>query len=97
MNKPRRIVLAVLILGSLMLISGVLLTTSAYDMGRHVIAGGGDRVQGTSYGVISTMGQGAASGAGDFGTSASYGACAGFWCGGIPQFKIYLPLVLRDY
>lgn len=95
--SKRKIVLIVLMLGALASISGVLLAPAAYDTSRYVVAGGGDRVQGANYGVISTMGQGVASGVGEFGYSAHYGACAGFWCGGIPPYKVYLPLVLRNY
>lgn len=92
MSKQRKIVLAVLALGSLLLISGAMLAPSAYEITRYVIAGGGSRVEGTGYGVISTMGQGAV---GNFGTSANYGACGGFWCGGMAEFKVFLPLILR--
>lgn len=94
MSKQRKILLAALLLGSLALTSGALLAPSAYEMTRYVIAGGGSWVQGTNYGVVSTMGQGAV---GNHGTSANYGACAGFWCGGLPKFKIFLPVVLRDH
>lgn len=90
----RKGTLALLMLGSLALISGVVLAPSAYEVGRYVIAGGGSRVEGTNYGVASTMGQGVV---GEFGTSTHYGACAGFWCGGVPEFKIFLPVVLKDY
>jgi hypothetical protein len=93
MSKRKKIVLVVLMLASLTLFSGVMLL-QGYDIARYVIAGGGSRVQGTNYGVISTMGQGAV---GNHGTSAHYGACAGFWCGGLPESKIFLPLVLRNY
>lgn len=93
MSRQRKIVLAVLMLGSLTLFAGVLLVPSAYEVSRYVIAGGGSRVEGTNYAVINTTGQGVV---GDFGTSAHYGACAGFWCGGLPENKIFLPLVLRD-
>jgi len=97
MGKQRKIVLVVLMLGLLASISSVLLAPNAYQMTRYVIAGGGNRVQGTNYGVVSTMGQGVASSVGGFGYSAHYGACAGFWCGGIPPYKVFLPLVLRNY
>ena len=94
MNKRRIVILTVLMLCSLALVSAVLLAPTAYEMGRHVIAGGGDRIQGTNYGVVSTIGQGVV---GEHGTSASYGACSGFWCGGVPKFKLYLPVILRNY
>ena len=92
MSRQRKIVLVVLMLGSLALISGVLLLQDNYAIDRYVIAGGGSRVKGTNYGVISTMGQGAV---GNFGTSANYGACGGFWCGGLAEFKVFLPVILR--
>jgi hypothetical protein len=94
MSKQKKIVLVILMLGLLASISGVMLAPAAYDLSRYVIAGGGSRVQGTNYGVIGTMGQGVV---GDHGVSAHYGACSGFWCGGIPPYRIFLPLVLRNY
>lgn len=93
MSKQRKFFLAVLVLGSLVLTAGILLAPSAYEVTRYVIAGGGSQVQGTNYGVVSTMGQGAV---GSYGAGTNYGACAGFWCGGIPDFKVFLPLVLRS-
>jgi len=93
MSKRKKIFLVVLMLASLTLFSGALLL-QGYDIVRHVVAGGGSRVTGTNYGVISTMGQGAV---GNFGTSANYGACAGFWCGGEAEFKVFLPLVMRNF
>ncbi len=92
-SKRNRVILVILMVSSLILVAGVLVAPSAYEIARHVIAGGGSRVQGSSYGVISTMGQGVV---GDFGTSASYGSCAGFWCAGMPGYQIYLPIVMRN-
>jgi hypothetical protein len=96
MSIQRKILLAALIMAALALTAGTILAANNREVNRYVIAGGGRKVQGTNYGVIGTMGQGVASGVGDFGTSANYGACAGFWCTGVPTYKIYLPLVLRN-
>lgn len=93
MSKKSKIILVILMLGALMSTAGVMLAPAAYDLSRYVIAGGGSRVQGTSYGVVSTMGQGVV---GNHGASAHYGACSGFWCGGVPQFRVFLPVVLRN-
>lgn len=92
MKKPRKIILIILEIGLVTLISATLLAPAAVGVSRFVIAGGGSTVQGSNYGVIGTMGQ---SVVGDHGSSASYGGCSGFWCGGIPQFKVFLPIMLR--
>mgnify|MGYP006295918895 CR=1 FL=1 len=97
MSRRRKVALVALILGSLALVSGILVATSSHDVPRSVIAGGGSRVEGSNYAVVSTMGQGAAGSVGGFGTSANYGACAGFWCIGLPEFNVFLPVVLRAY
>jgi len=30
-------------------------------------------------------------------SSAPYELCSGFWCGTAAQYRVYLPLVLRNY
>jgi opacity protein-like surface antigen len=54
-------------------------------------AGGG--AASASYGVEMTIGQTAIGEA----SSASYGTGLGFWYGLLDWFKVYLPLVLRNY
>lgn len=55
--------------------------------------GGGGPAQSAHYAINFTVGQsviGKASGT-------NYGGCLGFWCGAAGQYRIYLPLVLRNF
>lgn len=63
--------------------------------GWAVVAAGGGRSATTGYRLQSTLGQPS-----PVGHSSTTGYClsTGFWPGGVqPEFKIYLPLVLRNY
>jgi putative copper export protein len=93
MSKRKKIVLMIMQIATLVLISAALLAPTATKISHYVMAGGGTKVLGTNYGVIGTMGQGVV---GSQGYSANYGACSGFWCGGLPQFQTYLPIILRN-
>jgi hypothetical protein len=67
-------------------------TGDGYDITWWTVDGGGGRVTGGDYALTGTAGQpdtGAPTG--------GYTLLAGFWDGGPRQFRIYLPLVLRDY
>ncbi len=46
-----------------------------------------------SYALRGTLGQ---TGVGTGISSSSYSLCLGFWCGG-GEYRIFLPLVLRNY
>ena len=55
--------------------------------------GGGTGMSSASYALEGTMGQtGAATGI----SGSSYGLCLGFWCYG-GEYKVFLPLVMRNY
>ena len=56
------------------------------------LTGSGGAASSTNYAVNFTVGQTV------IGTSSSagYGGCLGYWCGGAAEYKIYLPLVLRN-
>lgn len=70
----------------------VIMAGGGPDIGWNVLAGGGGRVTGGVYTLDNTVGQaivGIASG----GTPE---LCAGFWCTGGGNSRLYLPLVLRQ-
>ena len=56
-------------------------------------SGGGGASTSGNYAVNLTVGQSAT------GTSSStmYGGCLGYWCGVAVWYRVYLPLVLRNY
>lgn len=63
-----------------------------YDLSWHVIAGGGGQMQSVGHTAMGTIGQPLVGSM----TSGSHALCSGFWCGILPGYRIYLPLVLRN-
>lgn len=68
------------------------LAADGYAISRHVIGGGGGHLQAGIYTLDATIGQAVAGRV----ANAPYDLCAGFWCG-MGHYKVYLPLVLRNY
>ena len=89
--KRTQIFIAMLVF---VLLTGIVLAngvTTTID--RHVIAGGGGHAETGNYTLDATIGQpvvGVAS-------AGNEELCAGFWCGTAVAYKIYLPLVMRNY
>jgi hypothetical protein len=84
-------VLSILIM--LLLSVTVTLAQGSYDLSWHVIAGGGGQMQSASHTLMSTIGQPVV------GTmqSSNHNLCSGFWCRTIAEYRIYLPLVVKNY
>jgi hypothetical protein len=95
MSKRTLIVIAgTLICG--LLVSGVALAMSSnnyrLDWLTPLTGGGGGAASSTSYGVNLTVGQSSIGMA----SSTSYGACLGYWCAEW-EYRVYVPLVMRDF
>jgi hypothetical protein len=82
----------VVILACGLLLAGSATAANGFAISRHAIGGGGQRAAGGGYILHGTIGEPVASG---FGQGATYGLSSGFWWP--PQYRIYLPLVLRNY
>ncbi|MCX7681925.1 MAG: hypothetical protein N2508_08190 [Anaerolineae bacterium] len=96
MSKRTVIVLAYLVVFALLLAGRVLAMSSAnykLEWFTPLTGGGGGPAQSTNYAVNFTVGQ-SAIGAGL--TSTNYRACLGYWCGAGGEYRVYLPLVLRN-
>jgi len=95
MTKRMLIVIAGLFICGLLL-AGVALamdsTNYRLDWFTPLTGGGGEPAESDHYAVNLTVGQSA------IGTSSStnYEGCLGYWCG-IVEYRVFLPLVLRDY
>jgi len=69
-----------------------------YDLSWHVVSSGGGPMSSSNYAMNSTLGQPVTGPA----ESTNYGQGAGYWYGvliqiGPVEFKIYLPVILKDY
>jgi len=86
-----------LTIATLLLLAGRALAMSSanYRLGWFVplTGGGGGPASSTNYAVNFTVGQSAIGMA----SSTNYGGCLGYWCGGAAGYRIYLPLVLRNF
>jgi len=84
-----------------LLVSGVALAMSSasYAIEWDVIGGGGGAITGAGYAMNTTIGQAAVGTV----SGGNYELCAGYWCGVAapaappPEYKIYLPIVLKNY
>jgi hypothetical protein len=68
-------------------------TNYRLDWFTPLTGGGGGRASSAHYAVNFTIGQSA------IGASAStnYKGCLGYWCGAVIPYRVYLPLVLRNF
>jgi len=85
-----------LILIALLALAGGALAISApnYRMDWLTLTGGGGGPAGSgSYAVNLTVGQAAIG----VGSSPNYQACLGYWCGTGGPWRVYLPLILRQF
>jgi len=91
----RRIAI-LLTLAALLLLAGRALAMSSehYRLDWFTpLTGSGGAASSTNYAVNFTVGQ---SVIGSF-SGTNYSGCLGFWCGAAAQYRVYLPLVLRNH
>ncbi len=93
----RRMAFLLPALGVLLLLAGGALAMSSanyrLDWFTPLTGGGGGPANSANYAVNFTVGQSAIGAS----TSTNYGVCLGYWCGAGEQYRVYLPLVLRDF
>jgi hypothetical protein len=84
--------LATLVLRQAEPVEALARVSAAFDLSWHVIGSGGGRMESARYTLQSTIGQPAV------GTmdNSSHVLCSGFWCGIPAEYRVYLPLVLRN-
>ena len=83
--KRKWVILGTLV-ASLLLISAAQAAPNAPSIDWWVIGGGGG-----SDTVSGTVGQAMTS------DEPHFNLCVGFWCGAMAEYKVYLPLTLRDF
>ena len=90
-NKAKIVTLTVVLLLVLASTSSAGSSTQ-YAVEWDVVSAGGTPMASSTYGLMGTVGQSAQGSS----SSTSYVLCAGYWCGIIADYTIYLPLVLSD-
>lgn len=93
MMKAKMLIPIILVL---LILAGIARAAPApgLEISRYVVAGGGGRLEQSSYALDFTVGQSVVGTA----SQTPYELCAGFWCtpGGEPiDHEIFLPLVMR--
>ncbi len=91
----RRVAILLTVAVVLLLAGRALAMSSAnyrLDWFTPLTGGGGGPAQSAHYAVNFTVGQSAIGMA----SSSNYGGCLGYWCGAAAEYRIYLPLVLRN-
>jgi len=69
--------------------------SSNYDLSWHAIAGGSGRMESAGgHTVLGTAGQPLI---GKMTASSGHTLCSGFWCAAAEQYRIYLPLTIRNF
>jgi len=85
-----------LTLAAVLLLAGVTLAMSStnyrLDWFTPLTSGGGGPASSANYAVNFTVGQSAIGAS----SSTNYQACLGYWCG-LAEYRVFLPLVLRNY
>jgi len=90
--SKRMLIIAGAVLCALLL-AGVTLANGTPSIDWYVIGGGGGHVEAGVYALDGTIGQAVVGTATDTG----YELCSGFWCGAVVEYRIYLPIVLKNY
>lgn len=94
MNKRIVSALAVALVCSLLLTGIVLAMSSAnYAIDWDVMGGGGGPISSTSYSMNSTIGQAVIGSK----SSPSYQLGSGYWPGGILEYLVHLPIILKNF
>ena len=96
MHKTRIAALVATLLCGLVLVSVVLaggMSSGNYGVPWDARYGGGGLTSSDNYAINGTVGQGAIG----WTESDNYGVGAGYWYGAVVEYRIYLPLVLRNY
>jgi hypothetical protein len=88
----KRMLITFLALAVLLLLDGLALANGTSVIDWDVIGGGGGHAEAGIYTLDGTIGQAVVGTATDTGSE----LCSGFWCR-VVEYRIYLPLVLRNY
>ncbi len=69
------------------------MSSANYAINWDVMGGGGGSISSTSYAMNSTIGQAIIG----YKSSASYELGSGYWPGGVVEYLVYLPLILKNF
>lgn len=92
----RTVFFLILLLLSLLLtgaVSAMESTNYRLDWFTPLTSGAGGVASSTNYAINFTVGQSVAGAS----SSTNHAICLGYWCGGAAQYRIFLPLLLRNF
>ncbi|MFL7795092.1 MAG: hypothetical protein AB8I69_23335 [Anaerolineae bacterium] len=92
MNNKAKIVILTGVLLLVLVSTSSAGSSTQYAVEWDVVSAGGTPMASSTYELVGTVGQSAPGGS----SSAGYVLCAGYWCGIVADYTIYLPLVLSD-
>ena len=84
-------VLAVTVLIVGVLLTGVVLAAGGFHVSWYVMGGGGGTSSSSAYTVEATVGQAVAATS----KGGSFQVCAGFWCGNVVEWRVYIARMLK--
>lgn len=92
MNRQKALIVSMALLCSLVAV-GVAWADGTPTISWWVVGGGGGHAEAAPYSLDDTIGQPVVG----WVSQSSYDLCAGFWCLVAAEYRVYLPLVLRNY
>ena len=95
MSKRKAIKLVIILCGLLLVSSlGAVMAMEStnYAINWDVVGSGGEPSAATSFVLNGTVGQGIVGSS----SGVSYSLCSGYWCAGVTEIHIYLPLVMQS-
>jgi hypothetical protein len=88
----RKVILVLVLVITLGAVPVLAQLSAAHDLSWHVIGGGGGRMESGGHVLQGTVGQPATGSM----VSDDHTLCSGFWCGVETEYRVYLPLVLKN-
>ena len=92
MERQKIVVLSLVLFCSLV-VAGIVWADGVPTIPWSVIGGGGGHLEVAPYILDGTIGQPVVG----WVSNLPYELCAGYWCGAVIPYRVYLPLVLRNY
>ena len=91
--RRKIILLAILCLLLAAAVPALAQVSANYDLSWHVVGGGGGSATSAGHALMGTVGQPLTGSM----FNSGHALCSGFWCAGAVAYRVYLPLVVRNF